>query len=1276
LLNLSGNWLKKEDLMSPTEMNPYPGLEPFGEENRSYFFGRERDQKTIAANLTVSPLTILYGASGVGKTSVLQAGVMPFVEREPYITVTIFSEWQDGTFLESLKRQIVEKIGKRASVAITPKNVKDVSLDDLLKHVAQATGGTVAVILDQFEEYFLYHPKGQDGNQFETEFARAVNRDDVDANFILSMREDGIASLDRFQSRIPALFNNYLRLEHLDREGAERAIRKPLDRYNRDQKPSKHITVEDELVRELVNEAKTVGQAVLEPKERDEPEETEIETPILQLVMRRLWEKEKVAKSRVLRLDTLKTSMGGVRTVVYTHVNDEMDHLRAREQKFCALIFDRLVTPTGGKIAYPINDLVKHAGEPEEIVKPVFERLAIARILRSVAPPPGQPDVGRYEIFHDVLAQAVMNWKDRYLQDEAGRRRNRLLFALAIFLVLVIGGVSFLGGVQTQLSDARRANTAAAFANGTATVALSTANASYSTATVALSTANASYSTATVALSTAKAAYSTATVALSTAKAAQSTAEVAQAEVIDRQKAALASQALIFLDTNPKLSSLLGVEAYLQDPGLVSLNSVLKIVQAQTQSGVFVTVEVAQEQFLLERKLHVDSGSTLAIAFSPDENSLASSSSGNEGQILIWDLDSGNVSKYLNGHKYTVHDLDFSPDGDFLISGGSDNKVFIWNLQDDSHQNFEADGWILSVAISPDGKIVAAGSADNRIYIYREQDGKFEFDETLDEHINDVNDIEFFEMDDVLMLASASADNSVRLWKIGVTDSDESELLNTLWDIGAVFDVEISLDKELIAASGFEEIAAEEVPVIMLWDLQGKPLGAPLRGHDLAIFGIAFNHDGSQLVSSSADTSIRIWDPDARAQIGILDSGGNWVFEVDFRPKGDPMLASASRDISLWAPPEQLGEPLGEFLTGINGAVNAVSFSPESMIFAIGGGDGVLRLWDADTPLQSSFRELKGHTGAILGLDFSTSVTNTLIATGGEDGFVYLWSLFEDTPVLVKKHSAAVNSVVFSPDGDLVASASDDGTVQLWSVDDGNGTELVDAEVCQTFAETEGCGQISDLAISRDGRFLAVVTSNIGPIILDLDEDRKFRLELSDQTTLQTTVVAFNEDATILVAGSKNGQIVLWDIKGIRDNKDGQLLGILEPARGTVTSLTFNPNHNYLASSNEDGSIIFWDIDTREMIGEPFDLHSNTVMNVAFSPDGRFMVSGDSDGQVIIWDVSIDKLLALACSYAGRNFTRSEWNQYILTGEAYRFTCMEYPIDQLTPTPTPTPRPN
>ncbi len=90
---------------------PYVGLQPFEEADRAFFFGRERDQRVIIANLLSSPLTILYGSSGVGKSSVLMAGVVPQLHRErPRTPVVVFRNWVDRDFQLALTRACIETV--------------------------------------------------------------------------------------------------------------------------------------------------------------------------------------------------------------------------------------------------------------------------------------------------------------------------------------------------------------------------------------------------------------------------------------------------------------------------------------------------------------------------------------------------------------------------------------------------------------------------------------------------------------------------------------------------------------------------------------------------------------------------------------------------------------------------------------------------------------------------------------------------------------------------------------------------------------------------------------------------------------------------------------------------------------------------------------------------------------------------------------------------------------------------------------------------------------
>ena len=87
-------------------------------------------------------------------------------------------------------------------------------------------------MLDQFEEYFLYHPDEDGDGTFALELPRAVMRENLRASFLVSIREDAYTQLDRFEGRIRNLFGSNFRLEHLDEPAARRAIEGPVERYN------------------------------------------------------------------------------------------------------------------------------------------------------------------------------------------------------------------------------------------------------------------------------------------------------------------------------------------------------------------------------------------------------------------------------------------------------------------------------------------------------------------------------------------------------------------------------------------------------------------------------------------------------------------------------------------------------------------------------------------------------------------------------------------------------------------------------------------------------------------------------------------------------------------------------------------------------------------------------------------------------------------------------------------------------------------------------------
>lgn len=427
---------------------PYKGLVAFGEEDSDFFFGRKTESEIIIANLLASRLTLLYGASGVGKSSVLQAGVVHNLRqraqknlakhKSPKFITVLYRSWNDdplSTLLEEIKVSILKTCDNQSlDITYHSRNLSQV-LQDWIKLV----NCDLLIILDQFEDYFLYHTEIGNEDRFATELSKAINIQDLRANFLISLRDDSLAKLDHFKGRIPNLFDNYFRINHLDRKDAIEAIKGPIKQYNLLAKEGQMFDIDSKLVEVIIDQV-GVGQITIDEfgggkvdlgrmKKRNT---YQIETSYLQLVMKKLWQEEVDHGSRTLSLSTLK-KLGGVEGIVKKHVKDVMDTLTPQQQNIAEKAFHYLITPTGTKIAHNPKDIAASIGERlawtdvSDLLIELSEEQK--RIVRPI-PPPNMEVFGigaskeliasaesetklytRYEIYHDILTAAILSWR-------------------------------------------------------------------------------------------------------------------------------------------------------------------------------------------------------------------------------------------------------------------------------------------------------------------------------------------------------------------------------------------------------------------------------------------------------------------------------------------------------------------------------------------------------------------------------------------------------------------------------------------------------------------------------------------------------------------------------------------------------------------------------------------------------------------------------------------------------------------------------------------------
>ncbi|WP_061546136.1 eIF2A-related protein [Cylindrospermopsis raciborskii] len=394
-----------------------------------------------------------------------------------------------------------------------------------------------------------------------------------------------------------------------------------------------------------------------------------------------------------------------------------------------------------------------------------------------------------------------------------------------------------------------------------------------------------------------------------------------------------------------------------------------------------------------------------SVSFSPDGQTLATTSV--DKTARLWNLQ-GETIQQFHGHENWVTSVSFSPDGQTLATTSVDKTARLWNLQGETIQQFHGhENWVTSVSFSPDGQTLATTSVDKTARLWNLQG------ETIQQfhgHENWVTSVSF--SPDGQTLATTSVDKTARLW--GLHRHKIQEIRgHEDW----VTSVSFSPDGQTLATGSRDNTAR-------LWNREGH-LVQEFKGHQSRVTSVSFSPDGQTIGTGSADKTARLWNLQGDV-LGEFPGHQDWVTSVSFSPDGQT-LATGSRDKTarLW---NLQGDLLREF-PGHEDWVTSVSFSPNGQTLVTGGADKIARLWNLQGDLLGEF---PGHEGGVTSVSFSPN--GETLVTGSVDKIARLWNLKGYLIREFKGHDSGITNVSFSPDGQTLATASVDKTVRLWNL--------------------------------------------------------------------------------------------------------------------------------------------------------------------------------------------------------------------------------------------------